>query len=152
MADIHFDIDDSEFQNLLGKVEQAIPLTLKHTATDVWANIRKESPTDHGRLAGSFALEGGDLTYHIKSAVEYAFTVYSGSGKRGDTSKGASGKVIDIYPVSKKALYWPGADHPVRHVRHPGIPSNDYIDRAFDTTTRRIGDFVKKAMRELGIN
>lgn len=38
----------------------------------------------------------------------------------------------------KKALYWPGASHPVTHVNHPGTKPNDYRNRAADAAIPRI--------------
>lgn len=35
-----------------------------------------------------------------------------------------------IRPNVKKALYWPGALHPVRKVNHPGTPSQPFMRRA----------------------
>lgn len=35
-----------------------------------------------------------------------------------------------IKPAKKKALYWKGAAHPVKRVRHPGIKPNPYLARA----------------------
>lgn len=35
-----------------------------------------------------------------------------------------------IKPARKKALYWKGAAHPVKAVRHPGIRPNPYLARA----------------------
>lgn len=35
-----------------------------------------------------------------------------------------------ILPRRKKALYWPGADHPVARVRHPGTKANPFLTRA----------------------
>jgi hypothetical protein len=35
-----------------------------------------------------------------------------------------------IRPKYKKALYWPGALHPVRKVNHPGTPSQPFMRRA----------------------
>ena len=32
-----------------------------------------------------------------------------------------------ILPVKKKALFWPGADHPVRMVWHPGTKPRPYL-------------------------
>lgn len=37
----------------------------------------------------------------------------------------------DIEPVNAKALYWPGADHPVKLVHHPGTTANDFFATAF---------------------
>lgn len=41
-----------------------------------------------------------------------------------------------IKPARKKALYWKGAAHPVKAVRHPGIKPNPYLARAVETFTR----------------
>lgn len=32
-----------------------------------------------------------------------------------------------IYPRTKKALYWPGAAHPVARVNHPGTPEQPFM-------------------------
>jgi hypothetical protein len=32
-----------------------------------------------------------------------------------------------ILPRNKKALHWPGADHPVARVNHPGTAPNPYL-------------------------
>lgn len=37
---------------------------------------------------------------------------------------------MTIKPKGKKALYWKGAAHPVKAVRHPGIKPNPYLARA----------------------
>lgn len=41
-----------------------------------------------------------------------------------------------IRPAKKKALYWQGAAHPVKAVRHPGIKPNPYLARAAERFTR----------------
>ena len=156
MSEIRFEYDDSEVQELVKKFPGVVALGWKYVAEEFWGNIKREAPTDHGRLAGSFVLEQyNELSYHIKSGVEYAMAVYSGTGTRGDINLGASGKLIpiEIFPVRKKALYWPGADHPVKHVSmlHPGMRSNPYVDRAAETTRGRIDEFISRAMREMGV-
>jgi hypothetical protein len=34
-----------------------------------------------------------------------------------------------IVPKNAKALYWPGAQHPVRKVNHPGTKPNQFMER-----------------------
>src|SRR5438045_9414987 len=34
-----------------------------------------------------------------------------------------------ILPKDKKALYWPGAEHPVRRVNHPGTKPKPFLER-----------------------
>lgn len=40
-----------------------------------------------------------------------------------------------IKPARKKALYWKGAAHPVKSVKHPGIKPNPYLARAAERFT-----------------
>ena len=56
----------------------------------------------------------------------------------------------DIRPRIKKALYWPGARHPVKVVHHPGslIPARPFIQPAL---SKAFDDFKAKIMSEGGI-
>src|SRR3977135_3862841 len=38
-----------------------------------------------------------------------------------------------ILPKEKKALYWPGAAHPVMRVNHPGSRANPFMERIIST-------------------
>jgi hypothetical protein len=42
-----------------------------------------------------------------------------------DVEMGTAAHVI--LPRNKKALHWPGADHPVARVNHPGTPPMPYL-------------------------
>ena len=55
---------------------------------------------------------------------DYAFFVLQGTSPH------------DIYPSSKRALYWPGADHPVTVVHHPGTRADPFTDRAMEALER----------------
>jgi len=46
-----------------------------------------------------------------------------------------------IRPTTKKALFWPGARHPVRMVNHPGLPARPFFP--FDAS----GKMIPAAMR-----
>lgn len=48
-----------------------------------------------------------------------------------------------ILPKDKKALYWPGAAHPVKRVNHPGTKANDFMGRIISSAQPEIdGMFV----------
>lgn len=70
-----------------------------------WQNRTHEAEK---RLYGSSELKGKTLTVAISHGVDYGPSLELGSGPR------------LIKPTSKKALYWDGADHPVKYVNHPG--------------------------------
>lgn len=128
----------TELTALCEGMRKAIPRMLEMTAQELWGNIRREAPTDHGRLAGSFTLsQDSAVQYRIQSPVEYALAVNDGS------------EAHMIYPKNKKALYWAGAAHPMKAVHHPGNKPNPYLDRAMDKTTQRLGEFATTVMAEL---
>jgi hypothetical protein len=60
--------------------------------------------------------EGDKVTgYWGSFAVKYARWVEEGTGPH------------VIMPKTKKALFWPGADHPVRTVNHPGTKPHPFL-------------------------
>ena len=50
----------------------------------------------------------------------------------------------EILPVNKKALYWPGADHPVKRVEHPGIKANDYFTAGIENADSEVQAEIDK--------
>lgn len=60
----------------------------------------------------------------------------TGTGASGYFSIGYGKLVVDgtrphlILPRTKRALFWPGAGHPVRRVNHPGTRPNPFPQRA----------------------
>lgn len=43
-----------------------------------------------------------------------------------------------ILPKDKKALFWPGAAHPVRSVHHPGTQPNQFMERIISQSQEEI--------------
>jgi hypothetical protein len=54
-----------------------------------------------------------------------------------------------IVPKNKKALYWPGADHPVRKVNHPGTKPNQFMERIISTSQDEINATFAKALEQI---
>lgn len=67
-----------------------------------------------GRLRNSFEMvsrtEGDNYALGLRSDVEYALIQHEGGHTRPHV----------IEARNKRALFWPGAAHPVRRVNHPG--------------------------------
>ena len=53
----------------------------------------------------------------------------------------------EIRPVTKKALYWKGAEHPVKVVHHPGNPPYPFLRPAY---LSKIGNLIKYLKEEFG--
>lgn len=43
-----------------------------------------------------------------------------------------------IKPKNKKALYWKGAEHPYKIVRHPGTKPNPFVRNTINTKTEEL--------------
>jgi hypothetical protein len=50
----------------------------------------------------------------------------------------------------KEALYWPGADHPVASVNHPGTSPNDFPSDTFDSSEGQVDSRLQELIDWLG--
>jgi hypothetical protein len=97
-----------------------------------------ELPWKTGRLNASFTLK--DLTTlqaTVGPTVNYAVYVHEGTAPH------------TIYPVNGKALFWPGAAHPVKKVNHPGNRANPFMPRILDASKGDILSIFSKAMDQI---
>lgn len=102
------------------------------------------TPVDTGTLKASIHVEGPDVnatSVEAKVATggessSYAIAVHEGVGPR------------TITPVNKKALYWPGAAHPVKSVNNPGFAGRKYIERPLLAARPQLLAFISAAGRE----
>jgi hypothetical protein len=54
-----------------------------------------------------------------------------------------------IEPKDAKALYWPGAQHPVKIVHHPGTKANDYMGRIVRASEDDINEQFASALEQI---
>jgi hypothetical protein len=54
-----------------------------------------------------------------------------------------------IVPKDKKALYWPGAAHPVRKVNHPGTKANQFMERILASSQEEIDAQFLRASEQI---
>lgn len=54
-----------------------------------------------------------------------------------------------ILPKNKKALYWPGAAHPVARVNHPGTKANDFMGRIVSESQEEINAQFGIALQQI---
>ncbi len=54
-----------------------------------------------------------------------------------------------IRPVNAKALWWPGLDHPVMSVNHPGTKARPYLIPAADSEYPKLAGRIKRKFAEL---
>jgi hypothetical protein len=100
-----------------GHVDSAINDWLEQTiGPAILGDARNLAPKRSGRLAESLRAEVHDKVLRIGSLdCNYATDVEMGTAPH------------VILPRNKKALHWPGADHPVARVNHPGTKPTPYL-------------------------
>jgi hypothetical protein len=82
----------------------------------ILGDARDYVPKRSGRLHDSLRAESHNKVLRVGSLdCNYATDVELGTAPH------------VITPRNKKALYWPGADHPVARVNHPGTAPNPYL-------------------------
>ena len=149
---------------LLESAKQVASIALNLTAVELYGNIVRETPVDHGRLQGSWQIDQIDeLSYRIYTNVEYALAVHDGARPHDIWPKGISSgsdlSYLDPYShitgmqtgSGTRALYWSGALHPYRHVHHPGYRGNPFTEPAIASTEDRLDEFVQTALEQTGV-
>ena len=137
MVEISFDLDTSPIGKLPGKWEKAKGQGLKYATEDMVRFLMENSPVDHGLLRQWFIDSIDDEQATVKSPAAYA--IYQDQGTR----------PYLIFPKNKKALCWPGADHPVHMVAHPGIEGKHFVHNSFLQLQPLIPGYWMKALEEV---
>jgi hypothetical protein len=106
-------------------------------------------------LTASVVLQNGTQVRARLAELSKAATVFGGSSVRIGTELDYAKFVIegtrphDIYPRDKKALFWPGARHPVTHVHHPGTKPNPFLEEALASTRGAVEHFVADRLEQI---
>lgn len=96
-------------------LDAALTGVLGHLMQDIAADARATVRVDTGQLKSSIKWEIDGLVGRVSTDVNYWVHVEYGTAPH------------IIRPRDKKALYWPGADHPVAFVNHPGTPAFPFL-------------------------
>lgn len=139
MASFTIYVDPSSVTSKLSpdKWGQAKEQGMKYVSEELIRVLERNSPVDHGVLKKWFSESLGSDEAVIKSPAEYAEWVNDGT------------RPYTITPTSKKALYWEGADHPVRVVHHPGIRGRHFVEDSLNDVNGRLDGYFLKAISEV---
>ena len=139
MASFTIYVDPSSVTSKLSpdKWGQAKEQGMKYVSEELIRVLERNSPVDHGVLKKWFSESLGSDEVVIKSPAEYAEWVNDGT------------KPYTITPTSKKALYWEGADHPVKVVHHPGIRGRHFVEDSLNDVNGRLDGYFLKAISEV---
>lgn len=121
-----------EFEKL-----RAVKDAVNESALNVQSGAKRRCTVNTGRLRASITLEpfNGGLAVKVGTKVEYAKAVEFGTGPH------------IIRPKNKRALFWPGARHPVKLVRHPGSRAKPFLFPAWEEERPKFIRAVREALR-----
>ena len=139
MASFTIDIDTTGLTSKLSpdKLSQAKQKGLEYSSQELIRVLMRNSPVDHGLLKSWFLESLSSDEAVIKSPAEYAQWVNDGT------------QPYTITPTSKKALYWEGADYPVKVVHHPGIKARHFVEDSLDDVNGRLDGYFLRAISEV---
>ena len=139
MASFTIDIDTTGLTSKLSpdKLTQAKQKGLEYSSQELIRVLMRNSPVDHGLLKSWFLDSLSSDEAVIKSPAEYAQWVNDGT------------QPYTITPTSKKALYWEGADHPVKVVHHPGIKGKHFVEDSLADVNGRLDGYFLRAISEV---
>ena len=139
MASFTIDVDTTGLTSKLSpdKVAQAKQKGLEYSSQELIRVLMRNSPVDHGLLKSWFVESMTSDEAVIKSPAEYAQWVNDGT------------QPYTITPNSKRALYWEGADHPVKVVHHPGIKARHFVEDSLADVNGRLDGYFLRAISEV---
>jgi hypothetical protein len=121
-----------------------ISVNIRQVANTVKQNLRVTTPQKTRQLLFSQELRKiNDLEFEIIETVDPPYGLFQRQGV-------ARSRINPIFPREKKALFWPGARHPVRAVyNHPGIRPNDYFKKAIEMSKGEIREASERAVQAI---
>ena len=132
-----FSVDVGRLSN---EIEEDVEKVVKNSAFKIEANAKsnltknKSVDTGHLRRAISTDIKGLETIIHT-SNIKYAPGVEYGT------------KAHIIKPKNKRFLYWKGAKHPVKQVRHPGGRAKPYLIPAFNKEKDQFLEKLKEVIK-----
>ena len=129
-----------EVVKLSDEVEKDVKKVVKNSAFNIqreaMSNLTKNKSVDTGHLRRGIStdIKGLEATIHT-SNIKYAVMVEKGT------------RTHIIRAKNKKALYWKGASHPVKAVRHPGSKAKPYLIPAFEKEKDQFLEKLKEVIK-----
>lgn len=114
-----------------------IQRAIKKAVIELQGETIRITPVKTGRLRSGFQTEIKPLQGTLYNPLEYAEYVHEGT------------RPHLLRPVTKKALYWKGALHPVKSVMHPGSRPNRFMAMGLQNAQSKIIDIFGKALEEI---
>ena len=118
------------------KIQRAVNKSALSIEKQAKSNLTANGSVKTGHLRRHTVAQIGRLEATIHTSnIKYAPWVEKGTGAH------------TIKPKRKKALYWQGASHPVKSVRHPGSAAKPFLIPAFKQEKPKFIQNLKEAIQ-----
>lgn len=142
------ELDDRDLRALPGRRAASAERAVKRVGLLVEASAVKKAPFSQGagkkkgtnlKNSGTteFSGSGFDTQAKVKFTAPYAIYVHEGTGIYGPKAM-----PFTIEAKNKKALFWPGALHPVKKVTIRGMRARPFLKQAFEEEAGKLLDLV----------
>ena len=127
---------------LVGKAVKDLPRRFRNRAIAESGNYFVNRTTHlRNMIKELMRTEGDHVLIGLKDSVNYAAPIHEGSKPH---------DIGPIYPKHKKALYWPGALHPVgcvKLIHHPGTSPRPFLAEPIKSVTNEFFEEIKKEIK-----
>lgn len=145
-----FEIEIKGIEKLKRAINQSPAMVKKEMSNAIRTSVniirpmmRAEAPNKTGKLSRNIYANAQGLRGEVGpnlSVTPYAWYVHQGTDP------------YEIRPKNKKALYWKGALHPVKKVKHPGIKANPFVEKTRDKIEDPIQRIFEKTIDRIITN
>lgn len=109
-------------------------------------------------LVGEQQAQAGIVTGTLRGSIHVAEIVTTGMTVRARTATGGEASEYAIYhhegtrahwiiATTANALWWPGAEHPVQAIAHPGTKPNKYMEQPLIENAPVYREFIRRAAK-----
>jgi len=136
--EITLDMNTGEFTNRALRITaRSAQRAIGKTTQLIEAQAARNAPERSSNLVNSITSFIQGIGFQTEGTVRvlafYGLYVHEGTGIYGPLK-------TPIFPRNKKALFWPGAAHPVKSVK--GQPPNPFLKNAFNSEGPKLRQFI----------
>ena len=140
-------IDTSGLEKFAVKIKGKASSCMK----DIALAIKKSTLSIQRQAMQNLASNGSVKTGHLRRSIAYKLTNTEGTVHTSNVVYAAAvekgSRPHTITAKNKKALYWKGASHPVKTVRHPGSKAKPYLIPALEAEKPKFLQNLKEAIK-----
>ena len=135
-------------QNKADRIPEELKNLVNTAAFAVDREVKEASPVITGNLQGATSIDNlSDYQKRIfvdEGIAPYAIFVIKGTQPHDIYPKGLAISYARKQLTSSSALWWPGLDHPVKVVHHPGTEANDYFSTGVENARPEIDTAINE--------